>query len=82
MTTQIEVLDALPGSGKTTAIFTYMSEHQEKPWLWTAKRRRQVVAVCKQIKADDTGHTDSLTQALADQYLNLEMRYQAICKKS
>ena len=34
MTQQIEVLDALPGSGKTTAIFTYMAQHQEKPWLY------------------------------------------------
>lgn len=60
-----------------------MKVYQEK-WarrLWVAKRRRQVVAVCRQIRADDTGCTDSLTQALANQYLNLEMRYQAICKK-
>jgi len=42
MTTQIEVLDALPGSGKTTAIFTYMSEHQEKPWLYLSPMKDEV----------------------------------------
>lgn len=34
MTTQIEVLDALPGSGKTEAIFRYIAEHKELPWLY------------------------------------------------
>ena len=29
MTQQIEVLDALPGSGKTYAILKYMSEHKD-----------------------------------------------------
>lgn len=42
MTQQIEVLDALPGSGKTTAIFTYMSEHQEKPWLYLSPMKDEV----------------------------------------
>ena len=30
----IEVLDALPGCGKTTAIFDYMSTHQDEKWLY------------------------------------------------
>ena len=34
MTQQIEVLDALPGSGKTCAILKYISEHKEIPWLY------------------------------------------------
>jgi len=42
MTTQIEVLDALPGSGKTTAIFTYMAQHQEKPWLYLSPMKDEV----------------------------------------
>ena len=42
MTQQIEVLDALPGSGKTTAIFTYMSQHQEKPWLYLSPMKDEV----------------------------------------
>ena len=33
MTQQIEVLDALPGSGKTYAILKCISEHKEIPWL-------------------------------------------------
>lgn len=34
MTKQIEVLDALPGSGKTYAILEYISKHKEIPWLY------------------------------------------------
>lgn len=34
MTKQIEVLDALPGSGKTYAILEYISKHKEVPWLY------------------------------------------------
>ena len=34
MTQQIEVLDALPGSGKTYAILEYISKHKELPWLY------------------------------------------------
>lgn len=34
MTQQIEVLDALPGSGKTYAILDYISKHKELPWLY------------------------------------------------
>lgn len=34
MTRLVEVLDALPGSGKTHAIINYMSLHQDKKWLY------------------------------------------------
>lgn len=34
MTQKIEVLDALPGSGKTYAILEYISKHKEIPWLY------------------------------------------------
>lgn len=34
MTRLVEVLDALPGSGKTHAIIQYMSQHQDKKWLY------------------------------------------------
>lgn len=34
MTKQIEVIDALPGSGKTYAILEYISNHKEVPWLY------------------------------------------------
>lgn len=34
MTQQIEVIDALPGSGKTYAILEYISKHKELPWLY------------------------------------------------
>jgi hypothetical protein len=34
MTQQIEVLDALPGSGKTYAILEYISKNKELPWLY------------------------------------------------
>lgn len=34
MTQKIEVLDALPGSGKTYAILEYISLHKEVPWLY------------------------------------------------
>lgn len=34
MTTQIEVLDALPGSGKTFAMLTHISERRHIPWLY------------------------------------------------
>lgn len=34
MTKQIEILDALPGSGKTYAILEYISKNKELPWLY------------------------------------------------
>lgn len=34
MANTIEVLDALPGSGKTHSIVHYMTQHQDKPWLY------------------------------------------------
>lgn len=38
----MEVLDALMGSGKTHAIITYMSEHQERPWLYISPMLEEV----------------------------------------
>lgn len=35
MTKTIEVLDALPGCGKTHAIFDYMAGDLSKPWLYS-----------------------------------------------
>ena len=34
MTKQIEVLDSLPGSGKTEAIFKYMASKKDTPWIY------------------------------------------------
>lgn len=42
MTKTVEVLDALMGSGKTHAIITYMSEHQERPWLYISPMLEEV----------------------------------------
>lgn len=42
MTKQIEILDALPGSGKTTAIFQYMASHQTKPWLYLSPMKDEI----------------------------------------
>jgi len=42
MTTTIEVLDALPGCGKTTAIFKYMAENQSTPWLYLSPLAKEV----------------------------------------
>lgn len=42
MAESIEVLDALPGCGKTHAIFDYMSKHQDKPWLYLSPLKDEV----------------------------------------
>lgn len=42
MTKTVEVLDALMGSGKTHAIITYMSEHQDRPWLYISPMLEEV----------------------------------------
>lgn len=42
MTKQIEVLDALPGCGKTRAIFEYMTAHQDYPWLYISPMLSEV----------------------------------------
>jgi len=42
MTKEIEILDALPGSGKTYSIFEYMAKHQEKPWLYLSPMKDEV----------------------------------------
>ena len=59
-----------------------MKVYQER-WfnrLLAATRRRQVIAVCKQVSADDTGHTDALTQALAREYLKLAAKHEALVR--
>lgn len=38
----VEVLDALMGTGKTHAIITYMSQHQDKPWLYISPMLEEV----------------------------------------
>lgn len=38
----IEVLDALPGCGKTHAIFDYMSKNQDKPWLYLSPLKEEI----------------------------------------
>lgn len=50
-----------------------MKAYQER-WLerlYRAKRSREVIAVCKRICEDDTGHTGALTMQLAEAYLRL-----------
>lgn len=42
MTTKIEVLDALPGCGKSFAIFKYMAEHNEKPWIYLSPMKDEI----------------------------------------
>jgi hypothetical protein len=42
MNYEIEVLDALPGSGKTTAIFNYMSSRQSKPWMYLSPMKDEI----------------------------------------
>lgn len=42
MTQQIEILDRLPGCGKTHAIFNYMAEHSEQPWLYLSPMKSEI----------------------------------------
>jgi hypothetical protein len=42
MTKRIEVLDALPGCGKTTAIIKYMSENRGKPYLYLSPMKKEI----------------------------------------
>jgi hypothetical protein len=42
MTIEIEVVDALPGCGKTHAMFTYMVENQEHPWLYLSPMKDEI----------------------------------------
>jgi hypothetical protein len=42
MTKEIEVLDSLPGSGKTTAIIKYMADNQDRPWIYLSPMLEQV----------------------------------------
>ena len=42
MTKQIKVLDALPGCGKTTAIYKYMNANQDQPWLYLSPMKDEI----------------------------------------
>lgn len=42
MTRKIEVLDALCGAGKTTAIFKHMAENVGRPWLYISPMKSEV----------------------------------------
>lgn len=71
MTKLVEVLDSLPGSGKTHAIIKYMSEHQDKRWLYISPmleetqervpRAAQDLGMDFFIPYDDEMHTKSDT---------------------
>lgn len=61
-----------------------MKEYQYR-WLQKlriAKRRRDIVSVCKKINSDDSGYTDALTQAVSLAYLNLEEKYTKLLNSS
>lgn len=38
----IELIDALPGSGKSTAIFKYMAEDRSRPWLYLSPMKEEI----------------------------------------
>jgi len=52
MTTTIEVLDALPGCGKTTAIFKYMAENQATPWLYLSPVKDEIDNRVEQLSSE------------------------------
>jgi len=54
MTKQIEIVDALPGSGKTYSIFDYMADDQSKPWLYLSPLESEVLVRVKE-EADRVG---------------------------
>ncbi len=42
MTKEIEVLDALPGCGKTYAILEMISKNQDKSWLYLSPMKKEI----------------------------------------
>jgi hypothetical protein len=42
MTKEIEVLDRLPGCGKTTAIFKYIADNKSNPWLYLSPMKDEI----------------------------------------
>jgi len=42
MTQEIEVLDALPGCGKTTAVLEMISKNQDKSWLYLSPMKKEI----------------------------------------
>jgi hypothetical protein len=56
MTKMLEILDALPGSGKTTAIFKYMANNRSSPWLYLSPMKSQIDERVPK-EADEVGMT-------------------------
>lgn len=42
MAKTLEILDSLPGSGKTHAIFDYMQDDQSRPWLYLSPMKDEI----------------------------------------
>ena len=38
----IEILDALPGCGKTHAIFDYMNQHHTEKWIYLSPMKTEI----------------------------------------
>lgn len=53
MTKTVELLDAVPGCGKTYALLRYMIKHNSKPWLYISPLVKEVKLIVKE--AEDLG---------------------------
>jgi len=42
MTKEIEILDALPGCGKTTAVLNMIAKNQERSWLYLSPMKKEI----------------------------------------
>lgn len=42
MTKQLKILDSLPGTGKTTAVFKHMAQHTSNPWLYLSPMKKEI----------------------------------------
>lgn len=69
MTQIIEIVDALPGCGKTYAIFDYIAQNQEKPWLYLtpllSEVNERVQIECQRLALDfycPNEHEDTKTE--------------------
>lgn len=69
MTTEIEIVDALPGCGKTYAIFDYIAQNQDKPWLYLtpllSEVNERVQIECQRVALDfycPNEHEDTKTE--------------------
>lgn len=54
MTKTIEIVDALPGSGKTYSIFDYMASDQSRPWLYLSPLESEIIETVQE-NADRVG---------------------------